>query len=117
MTGVLYLVTRFFNRLVQFLRHWYVDSFMVLSHLAVNTFEFLDRSFALRVTLRHIFEPLYQDRTVAGHILGFIFRLARIILGLAVYAALLIVFVAAYVLWAVALIVLIYIVIKYHGIA
>ena len=44
-----------------------------------------DRFFALKITIRHWLQPLYQDRTIIGYILGPIFRTGRIIVATSVY--------------------------------
>lgn len=96
----IYLLTRFVYRLQEFLEHWYVGGFKVISHKAVAFLEELDRTFALQITLRYIFEPLYQDRTVLGYILGFIFRSGRIILAFIIYLIVITFFAAAFLAWA-----------------
>ncbi len=117
MTSVLYLATRFLYRLTQFLNDWYVASFSALAHRATSILERYDRSLALRVTLRHMFEPLYQDRSVIGYILGFIFRTVRICIALVAYAIVILVFVTIYALWASVPLLLIYFILTNHGIA
>lgn len=99
MTLLIYITTRFAYRFQEFLRHWYLDSFTIISHFLVSLLERLDRTFALKVTLRHIFEPLYQDRTILGHLLGFVFRSLRLILAIAVYIVVVSFFVMFYLLW------------------
>ena len=42
----------------------------------------LDGTFAVILTVKHLFEPLYQDKTFIGYVLGFIFRVLRVALGL-----------------------------------
>lgn len=90
---------------------------MVLTHSGLNIFERLDRSLALRVTLHHIFEPLYQDRSVIGYVLGFIFRIIRVIVAFLVYGVIAIIFIAAYIIWAAYPLYLIYCAFTNHGTA
>lgn len=99
MALLIYITTRFAYRFQEFLKHWYLDSFTIISHSLVSFLERLDRIFALQVTLRHIFEPLYQDRTVLGYFLGFVFRSLRLILAIAVYVLVVSLFVMFYFLW------------------
>lgn len=117
MTSVLYVSTRFLNRLTQFLRDWYVGSFLVLVHRALSILESLDQTFALKVTLRHIFEPLYQDRSFMGHILGFVFRTIRVVIASVTYAVIVLIFAAIYVIWAVYPLYLIYCIFTNYGTA
>lgn len=77
-----------------------MGGFKIISHWAVSFLERLDRTFALQITLRYIFEPLYQDRTILGYILGFIFRSGRVVLACAIYLLVVVFFVAIYLGWA-----------------
>lgn len=58
-----------------------------------------DRFFALKITIRHWLQPLYQDRTLIGYILGPIFRTGRIIVAVAVYLVATVVAILFYLLW------------------
>jgi len=97
--AAVYLVRRFFYRLLDFFHHWYIDGSRNFGHWFISSLESLDRTFAIRITLRYLFHPLYKDYTIIGRILGFIFRSARIFLGLAVYSLLTILFLVIYVGW------------------
>jgi len=81
MTLIPYLFLRLFYRLAEFLRHWYIESFKIYSHLFISLLEKFDRRFAFKITLRNLFQPLYQDRSAIGYTLGFLFRSARLIMG------------------------------------
>ena len=77
-----------------------MGSFLTLFHIGASLFGILDRSLALRVTLHHMFEPLYQDRSVVGYVLGFMFRSIRVIIAFLIYWAIAFIFVIAYIIWA-----------------
>ncbi|MBI5306313.1 hypothetical protein HZB04_01885 [Candidatus Wolfebacteria bacterium] len=96
---ILYLFNRFIFRIQEFLRHWYVNSFFIWSHNVVSVLERMDNFFALKITWRHFFEPLYQDHSLIGYILGFIFRFGRLISGLLVYIPLILLAVVLYAVW------------------
>lgn len=85
---------------MEFFVHWYGNSFFILGGRAVNILEFLDRRLAFKVTLRHFIQPLYQDYSIIGYALGFVFRGARLVLAFLLYAIIVLVFAAAYLLWA-----------------
>lgn len=72
----------------------------MISHTAIRMLESLDRTLALRITLRHFFEPLYGDRTTIGYTLGIPFRLARVLIALALYLFILALALFVFVLWA-----------------
>lgn len=83
--SLVYLGNRFFYRIFDFIHDWYLGSFLYIGRHTINFLESLDQAFGLRVTIRNIFEPLYQDHTIVGHILGFIFRSLRILIAAFIY--------------------------------
>jgi hypothetical protein len=95
-----YVVNRFLYRILLFFRNWYAGSFLVISRQTVNLLESLDRTFGFRATLKHFFEPLYQDHTILGHLLGVLFRSFRLALAMAMYTAVIAVAAALYIGWA-----------------
>lgn len=97
---LLYLPRRFFANILNFLEHWYVRSFIHTSRFMLDLFENLDRAFAVRINLKNLFKPLYQDRSPISYVIGFFFRGAKIILALAVYIVILGVTIISYSLWA-----------------
>lgn len=95
----LYLLSRIFFRISDFFHHWYLDGTHAILRAFTSVFENLDRTFAVRVTLRYFWKPLYGDYTIVGHIFGLFFRSARVLIGGAVYSALFVVMAAAYIVW------------------
>ena len=106
--SLVYLVHRFFYRIYQFLHHWYIGGFMWFVRHTIDLLEALDRFFAFRVTLRYWFKPLYQDYTVIGYLLGFIFRTGRLMFGGILYLLILFIAVLLYVIWAATPILIVY---------
>ncbi|KKQ21870.1 hypothetical protein A2999_01985 [Candidatus Wolfebacteria bacterium RIFCSPLOWO2_01_FULL_38_11] len=96
---IIYLFNRFFFRIKEFFRHWYIKSFFFYTHAVISFFEKLDRFFALKITFRFLFQPLYADRSAIGYILGFIFRSIRIIIASFVYLAVFFIAIIVYVFW------------------
>ena len=58
-----------------------------------------DQSFAVAITLRHFFEPLYKDYSVIGRILGIVFRAARVAIGGIFYILIALLFAIIYLVW------------------
>lgn len=94
-----YVIQRFFFRLGDFFHHWYVDGSRWILYRFMQTVSRLDRTFAVRITLAHFFEPLYKDFTVIGRILGVIFRSVRVVIGGFVYLLIALLFLAILVAW------------------
>ena len=83
--ALVYIINRFFYRVFDFFHHWYVRASRTIAHTFISFLEWLDETFALKITLQHFFEPLYKDYSILGRILGVIFRTGRIILATLVY--------------------------------
>jgi len=99
MTLIPYLFIRLVYRLTEFLRHWYLDSFKIYSHFIISLLEKFDRKLAFKVTIKYLFQPLYQDQTLIGYILGFFFRTARLIIGGIIYILIIAVAIFIYLAW------------------
>ena len=97
---LVYLPVRFLYRLVNFFHHWYIDGSRALAHAYILQLEKMDQTWALYVTLRHFFEPLYGDYSIIGRILGVIFRTGRILIAGIIYLAVSILFGIIYLAWA-----------------
>jgi hypothetical protein len=95
-----YLAYQFVYRIRTFIYNWYFGGLLFGLHHTMNIILRLDRTFAWRITLRHMFEPLYQDHSLLGHILGFIFRILRLSFGGILYGVVIVFVVALYFLWA-----------------
>ena len=94
-----YIISRFFYRIAEFLRHWYVVGTYRYADFVMGVLRRMDRTLAWRITLNYLFKPLYGDYSALGYVMGFVFRLFRLFVGGVVY---IIAFVAAlfvYVLW------------------
>jgi len=97
--SLVYIFGRLLFRIRDFFHHWYVDATKYFFHGFISFLENLDRTLAFRMTLRHIFEPLYKDYTIMGRILGPIFRFGRVLIGLVVYAVVGAIFLIFYLAW------------------
>lgn len=95
----LYLLNRLFFRVSDFFHHWYLDGSRAILHGFTSIFEKLDRTFALRVTLRYFWKPLYGDYSIVGRVFGLFFRSVRILIAAVIYLALAVVMFAVYLAW------------------
>ena len=83
--SLVYLLNHLGRRVLDFFWHWYWHGFLRATPITYSVLERLDRNFALRVTAKNLFQPLYQDYSAIGYLWGFIFRVARILVALLVY--------------------------------
>jgi len=99
--SLVYILNRFFFRIYYFLYHWYVRGFRRAFNWMLDRLERFDYKFALRVNFKNIFQPLYQDYSFFGYILGFILRSIRIIIALVFYIIFIIFCTAIFLIWSV----------------
>ncbi|HEY5221154.1 MAG TPA: hypothetical protein VIJ29_03355 [Candidatus Paceibacterota bacterium] len=97
--SVVYLARRFLYRFLDFFHHWYIDGSRVIGRHFMSVITAADQSFAVAITLRHFFEPLYKDYSVIGRILGIVFRTFRILIGGVIYLVIALAFAVVYIIW------------------
>ncbi len=95
----LYLIERFFYRILEFLRHWYIKSIRMYSDFIVSRFESMDRVFAWKITAKNIFKPLYGDYSVTGYVFGFLFRVVRLLTTTILYTCIFVIALLLYIIW------------------
>lgn len=99
MNSIAYLGKSFIDHILGFLRNWYVGSTRTYWYFVMNRLEALDKTLAWKITLKNLFSPLYKDYSLIGYVLGFIFRLGRLILGSIIYAVIISIAVALHLFW------------------
>lgn len=97
--ALVYIARRFFYRIGDFFHHWYFDGSRNFARAFIAFLERLDKTFAVRLTIKFLFQPLYKDYTIVGRIIGFFFRSLRIIIGVAIYLFCAAIFLAVYLAW------------------
>jgi len=103
-----YLIRSLAHHFVSFFYDWYVRSFYLIFSKAFDSLRFLEKTIALKVTVQFWFQPLYQDYTLLGYLVGFPARTLRIIFGIALYGFVLTAFAFAYLIWALLLPIVVY---------
>ncbi|PIT92461.1 MAG: hypothetical protein COU08_02270 [Candidatus Harrisonbacteria bacterium CG10_big_fil_rev_8_21_14_0_10_42_17] len=83
--SLVYLVHLFFYRIFKFIYDWYIASFFFVWRKLRETLRSFDQVLALGITLRNLFNPLYQDYSPVGRVLGPIFRMGRVIVAFMFY--------------------------------
>ncbi len=80
-----YIARRWWYRISIFFHHWYVDGSYFFARQGIHLFLNLEKTLAFRITITHLFEPLYQDYSIVGQIIGPLLRLARLVVGSVIY--------------------------------
>ena len=97
--ALVYIIQRFLYRLGDFFHNWYIHGSRNIFHFFISKMESIDKVFALKVTLRYFFQPLYKDYTVVGRILGVVFRSGRILIAVSFYLVISAIFFLIYLSW------------------
>ena len=98
--ALIYLIRRFCYRLYRFFYDWYIGGFLFFYAHGLEILESQDRFWAIRITAKNLFEPLYKDETMVGRILGFIFRSGRIVLAFFIYMLIILIAAIGYLAFA-----------------
>lgn len=96
-----FISIRFILSILGFVEHWYIDSFHFALRKVFQMLGRMENTFALKVTLRNFFQPLYQDRSLLGFFMGIWWRTLRLALGFFAYAAFILAAIFVYFLWLV----------------
>lgn len=94
--SVIYLIQRLIHSIYTFLYRWYIGGFRLIGGKTVIFLEHLDRFWALKITALNLFEPLYQDQTFVGRILGFVFRSFSIVCATVIYLVIILIAILLY---------------------
>mgnify|MGYP001221581347 CR=1 FL=1 len=86
--------------MTQHLFSWYTTGFITLLQNYRTLLRRLEAQFAVGETFKHITEPLFQDPTASGRVVGIFFRLGRGLFALAFYLGVSIFYILAAALWA-----------------
>lgn len=97
---IVFAFNRFVFRIADFIKHWYLGGFKVFANFFISILEKLDKFFAIKITWRNFFAPLYQDQSIISHILGPIFRFFRLVLGGILYVSLIVAAIFIFLIWA-----------------
>ncbi len=98
--SLVYLTNRFFHRLFEFVSNWYVSGFYRVSRGLTLILRGMDQTLAVRVTLLNLDQPLYGDYTMMGRVLGFMFRIFRLLAGFVLYGIFIVLGLFVYLFWA-----------------
>ncbi len=97
--ALVYLIKRFFYRIFDFLRHWYVKSAKIYFNFVLDRLNRIDRTLAWRVNAKYLFQPLYKDYSIVGRALGFVLRLIRLIGTSVIYVFIFAFIILVYLIW------------------
>lgn len=100
MLTAVYLLKRFVYRILSFFRHWYADGFLAITRGALNSLELFDRFFALKVSVKNWFQPMYGDYSFISRVMGASFRTGRIFSALIFYLVFCLLALALFLAWA-----------------
>ena len=71
---------------IHLFKFWYLEGIVFFVITWKNLMLFLEEDLAVELMVRLIFTPLFQDGSIVGRFLSFLFRVGRIIIGLFAFA-------------------------------
>jgi hypothetical protein len=98
---ITYLINRLILRVTYFLKHWYINSFQLLSSILLTILQELDRYLVCQYAAKNIFQPLLQKNTFINYILALTINITRLFLSIIIYSIIIILFFTTYLLWAI----------------
>lgn len=78
--------------MITFLTWYYVNQTKNVFAIFLGFFTYVADFFAIPMMIKHLWEPLYQDYTYSGRVIGFLIRSGRIVLGIFVQLMFIILF-------------------------
>jgi hypothetical protein len=87
--------------MITFARWYYVTTTKSLLEVLLDLFGLVSSVFAIRIMWQHISEPMYQDYTWQGRVIGFAIRSLRILLGLFVEGIIVLILAVVMLVWLV----------------
>lgn len=83
--AISFIIYRAMVRVGLFFKHWYISGFRQFISFFHQVVSGMEQMFAVRSMILFITQPIYGDYTVIGHIIGPIFRVIRIVVGVLIY--------------------------------
>jgi len=93
------LPIKFFKGINQFFYFWYVQSSRDFWHKEIGFIKGVESDIGMMINLKLIFQPIFGDYTYAGRIIGPIFRLGRVLVGVLFVGASIFVVILIYLIW------------------
>lgn len=78
---------------------WFIKGPFWFWQRCLITLENFEGIFAVRLMLKHIAEPIFQDYSRAGRMIGVLIRLLRIVVGIIFYLAIILIFIFLAIIW------------------
>ena len=87
------------KKVLPFFSYWYITSATRFLHSLQSAWQATEAQIGIIDTFHNLDKPLFQDYSRQGRIIGFVFRLGRIIAGLLTMAGTAAFYAALYVFW------------------
>ena len=93
------LPVNFIKRIINFFYIWYIQSSKDFWNKEISFLRQMERDIGVLINLKLITEPIYGDYTYEGRVLGPIFRLGRVLVGLFIMLCSIVAVVTIYLIW------------------
>jgi len=93
------LPIKFFKGINQFFCFWYLTSSKDFWHREISFLKQIERDIGVIINLKLITQPIFGDYTYAGRVIGPIFRLGRVLIGMAIMIVSIFIVILIYLIW------------------
>ena len=93
------LPINFIKGMINFFSFWYITSSRSFWHKEVAFIKGIERDIGVLINLKLVFQPIFGDYTYMGRVIGPIFRLSRVLIGLFIMLVSIIVVLMIYSIW------------------
>jgi len=80
---------------------WYVQSSKSFWTKEISFLKQVERDIGIKINLRLIAEPIYGDYSYLGRVIGPLFRLVRVLVGLLIVGTSFVLIILAYIVWVI----------------
>ena len=87
--------------IINFFSFWYLTSSKSFWHKEIDFIKGIERDIGVFINMKLIFQPIFGDYSYMGRVIGPVFRMSRVFIGLVIVFASIAVVIVVYLVWIV----------------
>lgn len=93
------LPINFIKEIINFFSFWYLQSSKNFWRKEISFIKQIERDLGMIVNLKLIYQPIFGDYSYMGRVIGPVFRISRVLIGLLIILTSIIIVVTIYLIW------------------
>ena len=93
------LPINFVKGIINFFSFWYLTSSKSFWHKEIDFIKGIERDIGVFINLKLMFQPIFGDYSYMGRVIGPIFRISRVLIGISIMSASISVVITIYLIW------------------